>query len=126
VTFRTSTRVVVAIAAVAGLAAVLGALAAPGRADGVTRERLQARGWACVVSPAAPDTVACFDPGVGRPIPDNPDPRPSYNFLAFGLTSGEFLGTGHFIRADLYAGQPCGGQPYVFRARIGYYECVHF
>ena len=33
--------------------------------------------------------------------------------------------TGHLIRADLYAGQPCGRQPYVFRARIGYYECVH-
>jgi hypothetical protein len=31
----------------------------------------------------------------------------------------------HLIRADLYAGQPCGDHPYVFRALIGYYECVH-
>jgi hypothetical protein len=31
------------------------------------------------------------------------------------------------IRQDLYSGQPCapGGEPYVFRALIGYYECVH-
>jgi hypothetical protein len=35
--------------------------------------------------------------------------------------------TRHLIRDDLYSGQPCapGGEPYVHRGLIGYYECVH-
>jgi hypothetical protein len=45
----------------------------------------------------------------------------------FDRTSGEFLLTGHLIRADLYRGQPCGsgGEPYAFLAPIGYYMCTH-
>jgi hypothetical protein len=45
--------------------------------------------------------------------------------MLFSASSGEFLYRGHFIRADLYSGQRCGKEPYVFRAGIGYYECVH-
>jgi hypothetical protein len=43
------------------------------------------------------------------------------------MTTGDFLYTGHLIRADLYACQPCapGDEPYTFRGAIGYYECVH-
>jgi hypothetical protein len=47
-------------------------------------------------------------------------------FLASQL-DGTFIGTGRLIRADLHRGQPCGpgGDPYLFRGLIGYYECLH-
>lgn len=47
-------------------------------------------------------------------------------FLTFDL-DGNFIGTELLIRADLYSGQPCGpsGEPYVLRALIGYYACLH-
>lgn len=96
------------------------------QADGVTRDQLEAHGWVCV--PFAPaNRYSCFEPGVGRPFPGNPDPAASYNFVGFDQTTGAFLHTGHLIRQDIYAGQPCapGNEPYVFRALIGYYECVH-
>jgi hypothetical protein len=108
---------------VAGAFALAGMLAAPARADRVTREQLQAHGWICYPPPGGIDRIVCFDPGVGRPFPGNPDPAPSYNFLLFTASSGEFLFTGHFIRADLYSGQRCGNEPYVFRGLIGYWEC---
>ena len=110
----------------AGMLALLGVLALPSGAAGVTREKLEAQGWSCVEFLPA-NRWSCFNPGTGRPFPGNPDPRPSYTFLGFDRTSGDFLYTGHLIRGDLYAGQPCapGDDPYVFRAGIGYYECVH-
>jgi hypothetical protein len=111
---------------VTGLLALLGVLAIPSRASGLTREQLEAQGWTCVEFLPA-NRWSCFNPGLGRPFPGNPDPRPSYNFLAFDRSSGAFIYTGHLIRADLYGGQPCspGGDAYSFRALIGYYECVH-
>ena len=117
-------RAVTALIAVAGLA-LLASVATSAQAQGQTRENLQAHGWTCVEF-APGNRWSCFDPGVGRPFPGNPDPSPSYNFLGFDLTTGDFLYTGHLIRQDLYRDQPCspGGDPYVFRALIGYYECV--
>jgi hypothetical protein len=116
-------------ALVALLAAVLlAAMAAqPVHASGPSLENLDNRDWTCFVPPTVPDWVVCYNAGQGRPFPGNPDPAPSYTFLAFSSSSSEFLFTGHLIRADLYAGQPCepSGGPYVFRALIGYYECVH-
>ena len=109
----------------AALVALAGALTAPAQAASVTREQLEAHGWTCV--PFAPaNRYSCFNPGLGRPFPGNPDPRASYSFLAFDLTTGAFIYTGHLIRGDLYSGQPCapGTDPYVFRALIGYYECI--
>jgi hypothetical protein len=117
--------VITALAAAAA-ATALAFVATPARATGLSQQQLVAHGWTCV--PFLPaNRISCFDPGVGRPFPGNPDPAPTYNFVAFGLTSGAFLYTGHLIRADLYHGQPCapGGQLYTFRAPIGYYECVH-
>jgi hypothetical protein len=105
--------------------ALVGAFAASARAQGVTWEQLQAQGWICYPPPGSVDRIVCFDPGVGRPFPGNPDPAPSYNYLLFSASSGDFLFTGHFIRADLYGGQRCGREPYVFRALIGYWECAH-
>ena len=108
------------------LACAAGLWASSARADGLSPEQLQAHGWTCFSPPPpAPDVISCFNPGLGPPFPGNPDPRPSYNVLVFDRTSGEFLGTAHLIRQDLYRGQPCvGGEPYRFIPRIGYYECV--
>jgi len=92
----------------------------------VTREKLEAQGWTCV--PFLPaHRYSRFNPGLGRPFPGNPEPPPSYSFLAFDMGSGEFLSVGHLTRQDLYRGQPCGpsGDPHVLRAPIGYYECAH-
>jgi hypothetical protein len=105
--------------------ALAGAFSASARAEGVTSQQLQTAGWICYPPPGSIDRIVCFDPGVGRPFPGNPDPAPSYNYLLFSASSGEFLFTGHFIRADLYSGQRCGNEPYVFRALIGYWECAH-
>lgn len=112
---------------VSAVAAVLfaGAAAPAGQAGGITWQQLDARGWTCFVPPPFPDRVVCFNPGLGRPFPGNPDPRPSYSFKAFSGVSGQFLHTGHLIRADLYAGQPCGDEPYRFVSVIGYWECIH-
>jgi hypothetical protein len=116
--------VLVASLLTAGLAAVL---ATSAWAGGVKHEQLAAHGWTCFVPPPSPNLVECLAPGLGRPFPGNPDPPPSYSFLMFDRTSGEFLLTGHLIRADLYRGQPCGsgGEPYAFLAPIGYYMCTH-
>jgi len=105
--------------------ALAASFASAAQARGVTWQQLQAHGWICYSPPGGIDRIVCFDPGVGRPFPGNPDPAPSYNNLLFSASSGEFLFTIHFIRADLYSGQRCGKEPYVFRGLIGYYECVH-
>ncbi len=118
-------RAVTALIAVVGLALLASLVATSAQAQGPTRENLLAHGWTCVEFAPA-NRWSCFDPGVGRPFPGNPDPAPSYIFVGFDLTTGDFLYTGHLIRQDLYRAQPCapGGEPYVFRALIGYYECV--
>jgi hypothetical protein len=95
-------------------------------ATGLTPEQLTAAGWTCFTDPAAP-RIVCSDPGHGRPVPGDPNPPPTYNFKIFTL-GGEFTGTTHLIRADLYQGQPCPqtGGLYFFIAPIGYYRCEHF
>ena len=118
-------RVAAAVLVLIGVIALAGVLAGSARAETVTYGQLQAAGWICYPPPGASDRIVCFDPRVGRPFPGNPDPAPSYNFLLFSASSGDFLFTGHFIRADLYSGQRCGNEPYVFRALIGYWECTH-
>jgi hypothetical protein len=117
----TATRLALAAAGIVFVAA----LASNAGAGGVTREQLEAHGWTCFVPPPLPDEVACFDPGRGRPVPGNADPAPSYSTLRFSRVSGEFLSTVHLIRHDLYSGQPCGKEQYVFIPVIGYWECVH-
>jgi hypothetical protein len=118
-------RVAAAVLVLIGVIALAGVLAGSARAETVTYGQLQAAGWICYPPPGSVDRIVCFDRGVGRPFLGNPDPAPSYNFLLFSASSGEFLFTGHFIRADLYSGQRCGNEPYVFRALIGYWECTH-
>jgi hypothetical protein len=119
-------RLIATVLSVSGVFGILGALAAPGAsAQGISHEKLVDQGWTCFVPPPVPDWVVCYSPGLGRPFPGNPDPRPSYPFLTFDSTSGEFIHTGLLIRQDLYHGQPCrDGEPYRFVAPLGYYECV--
>lgn len=124
---RAVARLVATALVVAATAVVATSPIAPAAAsEGVTSTKLADAGWTCFVPPSASDRIVCFNPGVGRPFPGNPDPAPSYHFLGFDRTTGEFIDTGHLIRADLYRGQPCapGSEPYRFLALIGYYECV--
>lgn len=117
---RTARLVGMAVTLAAGTALSV----ATASAGGPPREQLVASGWTCFHPPAS-TAWSCFNPGLGRPFPGNPDPRPTYAFLTFDA-SDTFTGNGHLIRADLYQGQTCAnGQPYVLRALIGYYECVH-
>lgn len=114
-------------AAVLVAVALAVALASPVGAQGLTRSQLEAHGWACLpfpFPPATPIRHSCFNPGEGRPMLNG---QPSYTFLAFAFPSGDYIGTGHLIRGDLYAGEPCapGSDPYVYRAAIDYYECIH-
>lgn len=121
----TRRRTTAALLTLVAAAVLVGTVASGADAKGVTREQLESHGWTCFSPPTVPDRVACFDPGRGRPFPGNPDPAPSYSVLSFSVASGEFLNTVHLIRDDLYHGQPCGREAYVFLALIGYWECVH-
>jgi hypothetical protein len=113
------------LTAAAGAIATAALLAVPAGAAGVTPETLSAAGWTCFQPPVGPPRIVCANPGLGRPIPGNPDPPPQYTLVRFDL-DGTYDAKVHLIRADLYAGQPCGtsGDPYVFSPRIGYFECV--
>ncbi|HLF68272.1 MAG TPA: hypothetical protein VI503_02930 [Gaiellaceae bacterium] len=123
----TRSRTMAAVLALAGTLALVAVVAVPAWAQGPAPATLGAAGWDCFQTPpfVVPPRIVCANSGLGRPIPGDPDPPPSYNLLTFDL-GGTFLGTVHLIRADLYAGQPCpqSGEPYVFRAAIGYYECL--
>jgi hypothetical protein len=112
-----------------GAFAVTGVTAGPGLAQGPSPAQLAEQGWTCFVPPVPGVGMRCFNPAQGRPpVPPAADARASYSGLAW-TPAGEFQGHVHLIRADLYHGQPCaqtGGDPYVFRAAIGYFECNQF
>jgi hypothetical protein len=113
-------------ATLAALVAVSLLVIAPATAEGVTPAKLQAQGWACFVPPPFPNTVVCGNPAEGLPpLPSDPNGRASYSFLLFDRATGDFQGTLHMIRADLYHGQPCPqtGGTYVLNPAIGYYRC---
>jgi hypothetical protein len=85
---------------------------------------LAAHGWECGPTPpfVQPPRIVCAPPGLGRPFPGAD--RPTYKLWLF-TTGGELVATAHFVREDLYAGQPChGGNPYVFSPFLRYYECL--
>ena len=108
-----------------GAIALAAMLAVPALAQAhPTPDQLSAAGWTCFQPPVSPARIVCANPGLGRPFPGNLDPPPAYTLSMFDV-AGSYLGKVHLIRADLYAGQKCGGsgEPYVFNPRIGYYEC---
>jgi hypothetical protein len=92
--------------------------------QGTALDLLRSAGWDC--QQRGPASIACAPPGIGLPpIPSlGESGRPVYELAVFTL-DGTPVGTAHFVRADLYHGQTCAftGQPFVFRALIGYYEC---
>jgi hypothetical protein len=92
--------------------------------QGTTLDGLRNAGWDC--QQRGPSNIACAPPGIGLPPipPLGENGRPVYELAIFTL-DGTPVGTTHFVRADLYNGQTCvfTGQPFVFRAIIGYYEC---
>jgi hypothetical protein len=91
---------------------------------GTTLDGLRNANWDC--QQRGPSFISCAPPGIGLPpIPSlGENGRPVYDLAVFAL-DGTPIGTAHFRRADLYQGQTCAftGQPFVFRAIIGYYEC---
>ena len=98
-----------------------------GTAAHLNPTELATRGWTCF-QPPVPNRIVCGRPNQGFPTIGStpPDDRPAtFTFLVFD-GSGSFVGTELLIRTDLYSGQICEstGQPYIFRALIGYYECV--
>ena len=107
-----------------GAIALAAMVATPAWAGGPTPDQLSAAGWTCFQPPVSPARIVCANPGLGRPFPGNPDPQPAYTLSVFDV-AGNYIGKVHLLRADLYAGQKCGGsgEPYVFNQRIGYYEC---
>lgn len=94
--------------------------------QGTTLDQLRSANWDC--QQRGPLFISCAPPGIGLPpIPSlGEDGRPVYQLAVFEL-DGTPLGSAHFLRADLYQGQTCAftGQPFVFRAIIGYYECFN-
>ena len=115
------------LATALGVIAVAAMFVMPARAHGLTPATLTAAGWDCFQTPpfVVPPRIVCANPGVGRPIPGNPDPPPAYTLPTFDL-GGNYLGSVHLVRADLYRGQSCEptGDRYVFRVAIGYFECL--
>jgi hypothetical protein len=93
---------------------------------GTALDRLRNANWDC--QQRGPSFISCAPPGIGLPPipPLGEDGRPFYHVAVFTL-GGTALGSAHFVRADLYHGQACAftGEPFVFRAIIGYYECFN-
>ena len=124
---HTTGKRLVGLLALTAVLVVAGLTAAPGFAAGPSPEQLQSAGWTCFAPP--PGGFACFNPAQGRPPLVTSGVVGGESYLAMRWTSrtGEFVGTVHLIRADLYNGQPCpqAGGPYTYLALIGYYECAH-
>ena len=131
-TWITSWRLVVPIALIAALGAA-GATAVAARAEGVTPSQLSAAGWTCIQPRIAPTLMLCAPPGVGLPpLPGTPgfaDRAPSYEFLVFENATGDFIGTQHLLRPDIYerGTPPCPQQPggeYIYNPRNDLWACT--
>jgi hypothetical protein len=117
----------------ATVAAVLAMTAAPTSAGGVTPDQLTHAGWTCIRPMGDPTLRLCAPPGVGPPpLPGTPgfaDRAPSYEFLVFEFATGEFIGTAHLLRPDIYmhGTPPCPQQPngeYIYIARNDLWSCI--
>ena len=105
---------------------VAGGAAAIAAQANVTPAALMARGWTCI-TPPTPNRIVCSHPNQGFPVFGAPEDRPaSYSLWMFD-GAGNFIGPYTLLRTDLYQGKPCDGtgDPWILRAPVGYYECVH-
>ena len=122
----------VVIALTAALCAA-GGTAVTAKAERVTPGQLSAAGWTCIQPRIDPTLMLCAPPGVGLPpLPGTPgfeDRAPSYEFLVFKYATGDFIGTQHLLRPDIYehGTPPCPQQPggeYVYNARNDLWSCT--
>jgi hypothetical protein len=111
---------------------LLAITAGPSSAGGVTPDQLMQAGWTCIQPQADPTRRICAPPGLGLPpLPGTPgfaDRAPSYEFLIFNFATGEFIGTQHLLRPDIYlhGTPPCPQQPggeYVHILRNDLWAC---
>jgi hypothetical protein len=119
--------------ALAAALVVAGATAAPTKAQGLTPDQLAQAGWTCIQPRLDPTLLLCAPPGVGLPpLPGTAgfgDRAPSYEFVVFRFASGEFIGTEHLLRPDIYErGKPsCPQQPggdYIYNPRNDLWFCL--
>jgi hypothetical protein len=112
-------------------AVVLAISAAPSNAA-VTPDQLTKAGWTCVQPLADPTREICARPGLGLPpLPGTPgfaERGPSYELLVFAFATGEFIGTQHLLRPDIYlkGTPPCPQQPngqYIYIPRNDTWSC---
>ena len=125
-------RLGVLIALTAALGAA-GTSAVTAKADGNTPSHLSAVGWTCIQPRIDPTLMLCAPPGVGLPpLPGTPgfeDRAPSYEFLVFEFATGDFIGTQHLLRPDIYehGTPPCPQQPggeYIYNPRNDLWVCA--
>jgi hypothetical protein len=121
-----------ALTALASALAVTCATAVPAHAA-VTPGQLTAAGWTCIQPRLDPTLLLCTPPGVGLPpLPGTPgfaDRAPSYEFLVFAFATGDFIGTQHLLRPDIYerGTPPCPRQPggaYIYNPRNDLWFCL--
>ena len=120
------------VVSAATVAVVLALTAGPSSAGDVTPDQLTNAGWTCVRPLADPTRLICAPPGLGLPpLPGTPgfaDRGPSYELLVFAFATGEFLGTQHLLRPDIYlkGTPPCPQQPggeYIYIPRNDTWSC---
>ena len=120
------------IAVTAALVAA-GAAAVSAQAEGVTPSQLTAAGWTCIQPRIDPTLILCATPGVGLPpLPGTPgfeDRAPSFEVLVFEYATGDFIGTQHLLRPDIYmrGTPPCPQQPggaYIYNPRNDLWFCL--
>ena len=120
------------IAVTAALVAA-GAAAVSAQAEGVTPSQLTAAGWTCIQPRLDPTLTLCVPPGVGLPpLPGTPgfeDRAPSFEVMVFEYATGDFIGTQHLLRPDIYmrGTPPCPQQPggaYIYNPRNDLWFCL--
>ncbi|HET7129923.1 MAG TPA: hypothetical protein VFJ93_12695 [Gaiellaceae bacterium] len=128
-----SWRRTVLIALTAGLWVTGAAAVTASAGGGNTPGHLSAVGWTCIQPRIDPTLVLCAPPGVGLPpLPGTPgfeSRAPSYEFKVFEFATGDFIGTQHLLRPDIYeqGTPPCPQQPggaYIYNARNDLWSCT--
>jgi hypothetical protein len=89
-------------------AVVLAVTASTASSTGVSPSELEGAGWTCIV-PLPGDNIHCAPPGgLARVVAGTAE---TMTFLVFRPSDGEFIGSEHIVRADLFNGQPCPTDP---------------
>ncbi len=85
---------------------VLAVTASTASSTGVSPSQLEQ--WTCII-PSPGDNIHCAPPGgLARVLDATAE---TMIFLVFRASNGDFIGTEHIVRADLFNGQPCPTDP---------------